>query len=466
MLKKLALLLLTFAGAASAGCLTLTVPTDYLTIDAWRRADQAANWTATKTAHNDCKDSLNNGPLTRIVNWTSNLQMRSLQDLALRIDSDNNGTNKLVFLGGAADTLAKFTEDTTARFYRHMTVDSTLTVRKIVVLDSMRLNGPILLSGRVSLTDSLIGVGMRLTGNMAAVNGTYSGTLGVTGNLTLTTLTAGRIPYASTAGLIAQDNLYWDATNDRLGIGSGASSPTYDLEIGKTTIGAQVIATIYNHDNTNGASHATLGLFTGGASGGDPKVSFSTNVTDWSLGIDNSVSGDPFVLSANGSLGTSNVLSITTAGAATFPSTITADSIISDKLYHEGTFTGTLNGCTTSPTGTFSYIRVGKQVTLKIPEISGTSNTTAMSITGVPASIRPSTSVFLSPHKGANCQDNGSYYATCGMVLNASGTIDFLNGVTYSFTFTNSGTKGTAGPFTASGPGGTPILQSFTYTLQ
>jgi hypothetical protein len=59
-------------------------------------------------------------------------------------------------------------------------------------------------------------------------------------------------------------------------------------------------------------------------------------------------------------------------------------------VYAEGSFTGTLTGCTTSPTGTFTYTRAGNVVTLQLAAaLKAASNTTACTITGLPAAIAP-----------------------------------------------------------------------------
>jgi len=52
-----------------------------------------------------------------------------------------------------------------------------------------------------------------------------------TNSLTVTTLTPGSVPFAGTAGLITQDNpnLFWDDTNNRLGINT--NTPTNNLDI-------------------------------------------------------------------------------------------------------------------------------------------------------------------------------------------------------------------------------------------
>ena len=69
----------------------------------------------------------------------------------------------------------------------------------------------------------------------------------------------------------------------------------------------------------------------------------------------------------------------------TFPATQSASSDANTlDDYEEGTFTFTGTGFTTSPTGTAYYTKIGDQVTLRIPDITGLSNTTAMTITGLP----------------------------------------------------------------------------------
>lgn len=62
---------------------------------------------------------------------------------------------------------------------------------------------------------------------------------------------------------------------------------------------------------------------------------------------------------------------------------------VSNRQGPVGTFTATLTGCTTSPTGTVDYRQDGDVVTLNIPAITATSNTTAATLTGMPAAIRP-----------------------------------------------------------------------------
>jgi len=74
-----------------------------------------------------------------------------------------------------------------------------------------------------------------------------------------------------------------------------------------------------NTDNTNVASHALCQIISGGTSGGDPFQTFTiTGSTSWSQGIDNSAS-DAYVIAASTALGTTDTLTISTAGVVTVP---------------------------------------------------------------------------------------------------------------------------------------------------
>lgn len=73
------------------------------------------------------------------------------------------------------------------------------------------------------------------------------------------------------------------------------------------------------------------------------------------------------------------VLAATDAVRAVTPATLTV----------AGSFTATLTGMTTATTGTIDYVIVGKVVTMFAEaNILGTSNTTAMTMTGIPAAIQ------------------------------------------------------------------------------
>lgn len=99
-------------------------------------------------------------------------------------------------------------------------------------------------------------------------------------------------------------------------------------------------------------------------------------------------------------------------------------------------FTGTLTGCTTSPTAPVGVIEYGDRIELLMPTLTGTSNTANCTITGMPARFRPSVarSVMLLSI------DNGLTLATTPAVVGTDGVITLRP----AGTFTGSGTKGSA----------------------
>lgn len=134
------------------------------------------------------------------------------------------------------------------------------------------------------------------------------------------------------------------------------------------------------------------------------------------------------------------------------------DDIVVDgadtATFAEGTFTGTLTGMDASTTGTVNYKIVsnsagtGKHCTLTVPTtISGTSNTTAMTMTGLPAACSPSIAATVP----VQVVDNGGSYIGLGQITASSTTITFF--IDQPFTnsgFTGSGTKGVTGGWTMS----------------
>ena len=112
-----------------------------------------------------------------------------------------------------------------------------------------------------------------------------------------------------------------------------------------------------------------------------------------------------------------------------------------------GTFTGTLTGCTTSPTGACYYAISGNVCTLFVAAITGTSNTTAMTITGLPAACQPARTQLLMPPLDS-CENGGAVVGTISMEVSAaSGTITFLLGNSTTG-FGNTLVKGVATGFT------------------
>lgn len=101
-----------------------------------------------------------------------------------------------------------------------------------------------------------------------------------------------------------------------------------------------------------------------------------------------------------------------------------------------GSYTGTATGMTTSPTVTITYRSAGGMIVLcTSAALSGTSNSTAFTITGGPAAVQPGTSVSTTLGNGVdNTSTNGWINGVMG--TNGTLTLSFQNGA-----FTSSGTK-------------------------
>lgn len=90
-----------------------------------------------------------------------------------------------------------------------------------------------------------------------------------------------------------------------------------------------------------------------------------------------------------------------------------------------GTFTGTITGCTTSPTSGFRWTKIGSIVTLTMDStITCTSNTSihGMAAGTLPASIRPATNICAGVGGG---QDGSGTKGMMTVRLRSDGTLDF-----------------------------------------
>lgn len=115
------------------------------------------------------------------------------------------------------------------------------------------------------------------------------------------------------------------------------------------------------------------------------------------------------------------------------------------KPYLTSSYTGTLTGCTTSPTATIKYTIIGNQCTIDVPTgFTGTSNATSKTITGAPAAIFPSANKTFS----FRASDNSGGYVWALGVLGTNGVLTFS-------------ATADAGNWTGSG---TATIDRFTFT--
>lgn len=170
-----------------------------------------------------------------------------------------------------------------------------------------------------TLQGSTGGVIAPIAGNLTIAAGTgMLSTVGTAGTITL------NVNFAAPPALGSGTPAAVSATT--LAATSGISVTGGDIINSHSNAGTDVTIEVTNSDNTNGASRSGLEIATGGASSGDPYLSFEISgvaASTMTMGLDNSAS-DLFVISNNSLLGTSNALTLSQAGALTATTTLTA----------------------------------------------------------------------------------------------------------------------------------------------
>lgn len=113
--------------------------------------------------------------------------------------------------------------------------------------------------------------------------------------------------------------------------------------------------------------------------------------------------------------------------------------LLLDNVY-TGTFTATLAGVSdaTAPTGTIKWSMSGDQVTLEIPAITGTSNSTSANLSGMPDNLKPASAQYMAGF----VTNSGAVVA--GLILLTTAGVLTLTVGTSSGGFTAAGTKGSA----------------------
>lgn len=216
----------------------------------------------------------------------------------------------------------------------------------------------------LSLPAAITAPGSLTTTTSLSATTTVTGGTGVTattGNVAATvgSVTAGAAVSATTT---VTGGTGVTATTGNVSASAGNVQATGDVIASKSAAGANVTVQATNSDNTSGTSNAGVEIATGGASSGDPYLSFQISgvgASTMTMGLDNSAS-DIFVISNSASIGTSNALTLTQAGALNATTSVTAGTSLTATL-----------GDVTATNGNFVGSTAGTGILLNSPATSG-----------------------------------------------------------------------------------------------
>ena len=217
-----------------------------------------------------------------------------------------------------------------------------------------------------------------------------------------------------------------------------AAEATYTNEEAQDAVGTILVDTatidLTYTDATPSITAAVVAGSIGTTQLGNDQVTYAKlqNVTDNRLlGRSAGSAGDVQELTVGGGL-------TLTGGALAGPPLGTAAT----QPYTPGTFTVTATGFSgTAPSGTARSVIIGKQVTVHLPNLSGTSNATTFTLTGIPLALNPVENFFMA----AFIQDNSRYFPG-GLAIEAGGIWRVFGPVGAGvFDWTASGVKGLPG---------------------
>lgn len=186
----------------------------------------------------------------------------------------------------------------------------------------------VLLGGSAGAIATVNGTANQITANTVGNVVTLSLPSAITAPGSLATTTSLQATTTVTAGTGLT------VTTGNLAVSAGNANITGNVIASKSSAGANVTVQATNSDNTSGSSNGGVEIATGGASSGDPYLSFQISgvgASTMTMGLDNSAS-DLFVISNSSSIGTSNALTLSQAGALNATTSIGAGTSITATL--------------------------------------------------------------------------------------------------------------------------------------
>lgn len=277
----------------------------------------------------------------------------------------------------------------------------------------------------------------------------------VTGSFTTITVSAqGQIAYLNITGsTIPANGLYLPAVN-RLGFATNTKARGYIDSGGIWTIlapdasGPALSVAALGANNTNTIQLPTAGSLINFARASDGAlncfVGSRAATSSTAISIYNSAASTAEIVVDGGQIGfyTNGGTrgNVAVGGQWQFFEPYNSISALRNAATQEtGSFSATITGCTSAPAQAVVYSRTGNLVNLNIQSLTAVSNTTALTLTGLPANLQP-----IRTQRGfAAVTDNAVTQAGLWSVSIASGTITLFLGFNVTG-FTNSGTKGTS----------------------
>lgn len=297
-------------------------------------------------------------------------------------------------------------------------------------------------TGNVVMSSSASVASMTLTNPAIQGSSTLSGTL-TGGTVNSTTLQQGGVQAVTTSGTQTLTNKSISASQITSGsFPSGVYAFPSDVDV------AGGIALRSNTILRNKADDGWVTVFTRNTAGSEAVYdanNIGTLYTTGRVGVGTTFPDSSFMVNGSGNFAGN----VKIGGNLNLAGTMNSNST---GFYEEGTFTiNYSSGFTTTVSGTVSFTRVGKMVTLKFPVVSGTSNQEwIISGDDIPARLRPTSTIATNAN--SLCIDAGTTYNSTvdgvgclhTIIISSSGSVSnylIQKGTTPS-QWTASGTKG------------------------
>lgn len=245
-----------------------------------------------------------------------------------------------------------------------------------------------------------------------------------------------------TTQTVAVDGILTRVSEFEIATGTGVAAANIQCSATVTTGDNVIIIMLVDRTDVNSNDDPVfrVNLATGGNEVLDRTYSMPTGTNQWvTVAVESEVTAvNPTLLvGLSGTVSADVSIRIKKCFIFVNPTSIDYPSLKIGYRQAAKTFTGTLTGCTTSPTGTLRWTQEGSRVMLEFPALYATSNSSTATITGMPESIWPAQAQTVMM---VMTRDNGVDVVS-GCLVATNGVITLFKGASDN-TFTTSGSKG------------------------